>query len=203
MLDFIKTVYEKLNEAGKRALYNCANDILRAQVPMSSEEKVMLKKALDKINSELKEFKGGQAEAVMKKRCAEILKEFCRQDTEFSQAVVQTDRTLSDCLKAIASKYTSKIRQDGISDLEAFKTMAQFYFPGAGVHFSMTVDVNANEPAETFEAPITMKQTASADDDDIEDETVEEQEAPAPKQEAAAPKLKKSLTVTFDDLLDV
>lgn len=104
----------------------------------------MIKKALEKIDTELKEFKGDQCENVMKDRCAEVLKNFCQQDEEFAQAVVQTDKTLSDALKAVVEKYTKQTRTQGISDLDAFKEIVSFYFPEAGINFSMTIDLCAS-----------------------------------------------------------
>lgn len=160
----------------------------------------MKTQAIEKINKELKEFKGGKGESVMKSRCAEVLKAFCEQNEEFAQAVVQTDRTLSDCISAIWKKYNNKAKTDGISDLEAFKTMVQFYFPGAGVHFAITVDVEANEPVETFDAPANTAKADEPDNDDEDDDEETEQEepaaAPAPKEEK-----KKSLSFNLDDFI--
>lgn len=164
----------------------------------------MKTQAIEKINKELKGFKGGKGENVMKSRCAEVLKSFCEQNEEFAQAVVQTDRTLSDCISAIWKKYNNKTRTDGISDLDAFKTMVQFYFPGAGVHFAITVDVEANEPVETFDAPANTAEPNEPDDDEDddgenEDDEAEQEEpaaAPAPKAEK-----KKSLSFNLDDFI--
>lgn len=166
----------------------------------------MKTQAIEKINKELKEFKGGQGQKAqcaetMKIRCAEILKSFCEQNEEFAQAVVQTDRTLSDCISAIVNKYWHKARKDGISDLEAFKTMGQLYFPGSGVHCTLTIDVEANEPVETFDAPANTAEPNEPDDDedDSEDNEAEQEEpaaAPAPKAEK-----KKSLSFNLDDFI--
>ncbi|HNX65190.1 MAG TPA: Cas9 inhibitor AcrIIA9 family protein [Oscillospiraceae bacterium] len=165
----------------------------------------MIAQAIEKINKELKEFKGGQGQKAqcadtMKSRCADILKSFCEQNEEFAQAVVQTDRTLSDCISAVVNKFWNKARKDGISDLEAFKTMGQFYFPGSGVHCTMTIDVEANEPVETFDVPANTAEADEPDDiNDDDDEEAEQEEpavAPAPKAEK-----KKSLSFNLDDFI--
>ena len=61
---------------------------------------------------------------------------FCEQNAEFSQAICQTDKTLDNCLKAVAKEVLA-----GISDLEAYKRAVQFYFAGATVSFKMMIDV--------------------------------------------------------------
>lgn len=157
----------------------------------------MIKQAIEKIEKELKSFKGGKGEAVMKNRCAEVLKAFCEQNEEFAQAVVQMDRTFSDCLSAIWKKFNNKARTDGISDLDAFKTMVQFYFPSAGVHFAITVDVEANEPVETFDVP----QATANDTEDTENDTEDTEVNEAPEQATKAEPKKKSLNFNLDDFI--
>lgn len=61
---------------------------------------------------------------------------FCEQNAEFAQAICQSDKTLEDCMKAVAKGVTT-----GISDLEAYKRAVQFYFKGATVSFKMLIDV--------------------------------------------------------------
>lgn len=61
---------------------------------------------------------------------------FCEQNVEFAQAICQTDKTIEDCMKAVAKGVGT-----GISDLEAYKRAVQFYFAGATVSFKMLIDV--------------------------------------------------------------
>jgi len=92
--------------------------------------------ALRKLDSELKSFKGGQKEGAVKAALYNALADFCRQDDEFAQAVVQCDKTLSDCAAAAMKGVGSSI-----SDLEVYHKAVQFYFPGAEVRMTMTVDL--------------------------------------------------------------
>lgn len=71
----------------------------------------------------------------MKDKVCEKLTDFCRQDEEFAQAVVQGG-TFSECMAAVAKGIGSSI-----SDEEAYGRAVQFYFPGAAVHVQMTVDL--------------------------------------------------------------
>lgn len=96
----------------------------------------MVQQAIEKIDQELKSFKGGNKESAVKTAVANALKEFARQDAEFAQAIVQNDKTLSDCCAEIM-----KGVGNSISDNEVYKRAAQFYFPGADVRFQMTIEL--------------------------------------------------------------
>lgn len=65
----------------------------------------------------------------------EALLSFCEQDGEFAQAVVQGG-DFKACMDAVAKGVGMSI-----SDLEAYRKAAQFYFPGAEIRFSMSIDL--------------------------------------------------------------
>lgn len=100
--------------------------------------------ALAKLKRELPEVKG-QKESAMKQAVAEALEGFCRQDGEFAQAVVQGG-SFPECMKAVAKGVGGSI-----SDLDAYKKAVKFYFPGAEVRFTMTVETGI--PAKTAGLP--------------------------------------------------
>lgn len=77
----------------------------------------------------------GQKETAMKNAVRETLEDFCRQDEEFAQAVVQ-GRSFADCMREVARGVGGSI-----SDLEAYKRAVQFYFPGAEIRMSMSIDL--------------------------------------------------------------
>ena len=97
-----------------------------------------LNQALTKLNDEAKEKITDSKANAMKSAVLTALKEFCRQDEEFAQAVVQGG-TFAKCMEAVAKGVGSSI-----SDLDAFKKAVQFYFPGAEVQFKMEIDVCPN-----------------------------------------------------------
>ena len=72
------------------------------------------------------------------------IKDFCRQDEEFAQAVMQGG-SFADCMKAVAQGVGQ-----AISDLDAYKKAVQFYFPGAKVQMQLSIDLigDAAAPAE-------------------------------------------------------
>ena len=82
----------------------------------------------------------GQKEGAMKSAVRDALLEFCRQNEEFAQAVAQGG-SFKDCMAAVAKGVGGSI-----SDLEAYRRAASFYFDGAKVNFSMAIQL---EPAET------------------------------------------------------
>ena len=91
--------------------------------------------ALSKLEAERASAKYDKYAQIMQAQVHEALADFCRQDEEFSQAVVQGG-TFEECMKAVAKNCGT-----GISDLEAFRRAARFYFPGAEVRFQMSVDL--------------------------------------------------------------
>lgn len=94
--------------------------------------------ATDKLQTGLKSVSGNK-ENVMKRPVLDALLDFCRQNEEFAQAVVQGG-SFRDCMAAV-----SKGVGGSISDLEAYRRAASFYFDGAKVQFSMTIQL---EPAD-------------------------------------------------------
>lgn len=91
-------------------------------------------KAKNRLKKELADVSGSKEQA-MKKAVHDTLLEFCRQDEEFSQAVVQGG-SFKDCMTAVA-----KGVGNSISDLEAYKKAVAFYFPGAGIKMIMKIDL--------------------------------------------------------------
>lgn len=95
-----------------------------------------LERALNRLKEEkdegkkLNKYAGVMAEPVKKQ-----LEDFCRQDEEFAQAVVQGG-SFKDCMAAVTNGIGNSI-----SDLEAYQKAVRFYFPGARVKMQMSVDL--------------------------------------------------------------
>ena len=82
------------------------------------------------------------------------MKDFCLQDEEFAQAVVQGG-SFADCMKKVATGVGSSI-----SDLEAYKKAVQFYFPGAEVKMQLTIDLIGKAAGPKEEAPAPVQESA-------------------------------------------
>ena len=87
----------------------------------------------------------GQKEGAMKSAVRDALLEFCRQNEEFAQAVAEGG-SFPDCMAAVAKDVGSFL-----SDLEAYRRAASFYFDGAKVNFTMSIQLEpaAVEPEQT------------------------------------------------------
>ena len=85
--------------------------------------------AIEKLNKEEQAFQGDRKAKVIYHPVASALRDFCAQDAEFAQAVVPTDKTLSDCCKANLTD-----TGDSISDLDEYRRAAKFYLSTADVH---------------------------------------------------------------------
>ena len=94
--------------------------------------------AVEKLTAEYGKFKGDRYQEVMKSAVFEALVSFCTND-EFAQAVVEGG-TFADCMKAV-----SKGIKSSLSDLEAYRRAAAYYFDGAQVKMSLTIQL---EPAQ-------------------------------------------------------
>ena len=94
--------------------------------------------------------------AVVAEPVVEALCEFCKQNSEFAQAVEQSGKKINDCIE-----YVVKDSGSALSDLEAYRRAVSFYFEGATVRFTMTVDLGddgfSNAPAT---APLVDKPTS-------------------------------------------
>jgi hypothetical protein len=103
--------------------------------------------AVKKLQGELKTAKTDRYGSIMKDDVCKALIGFCRQDAEFAQAVYQGG-SFADCMKAVA-----KNCGHGISDLEAYRRAVQFYFQGADIRYTMTVNLCAGVEKPEEEKP--------------------------------------------------
>ena len=118
------------------------------------------KLAIEKIEKELKEFKGDRYGEVVKTYVANTLRTFCEKNESFAKVLYKTRRSLSDCIKA-AMKGCGK----AISDIEVYRRVAKFYFPDSEVEFKMTVTVG-DAPDESYilkEAPKPKEKAEKAE----------------------------------------
>ena len=92
--------------------------------------------AISKINEEYVKAKlTSKGQAVAGCVIAQ-LEHFCEQEEEFAQAVVQSTKTVGECIES-----TVKGVGNAISDLEVYARAAQFYFPGSKVRYILTLDL--------------------------------------------------------------
>ena len=102
-----------------------------------------------------KDEKCGPYGDLMKKDVCAALKEFCRQDAEFAQAVAQGG-SFKDCMAAVVMCIKGK----SISDMKAYGAAVEFYFPGAGIDVKMTVNLCAEVDGDS--AAESAQQSRSA-----------------------------------------
>lgn len=93
-----------------------------------------LQAALERLKKEAGAV-SGQKEKAMAGAVRKALENFCRQEPEFAQAIVQGG-SFQDCMSAVA-----KGVGNSISDSEAFAKAARFYFPGSQVKVIMEIDL--------------------------------------------------------------
>lgn len=99
-------------------------------------------KAIEKIEGGIAAVKG-QKENVVKRPVADALISFCRQQEEFAQAVVQSEKTFADCVAHVVAGCGN-----ALSDIEAYRKAVGFWFPGAVVDMVLTIRMSE------FEEPV-------------------------------------------------
>lgn len=97
---------------------------------------IIAEKAASKLDKEFQKAKFDKYGNVVKNPVLNTLKDFCRQNEEFAQAVLQSDNTIQQCVE-----HTVKGVKQSISDIDVYRKAVEFYFPGAKVRFSMTIDL--------------------------------------------------------------
>lgn len=100
------------------------------------------KQAITKLEEGLDTGSYDKYAKAMKKEVSAALIEFCRQSEEFSRAVLDGG-SFSECMAAVAKGCGSSI-----SDLEAYKKAAGFYFPGSDISFEMHILMSEYEREE-------------------------------------------------------
>ncbi len=125
----------------------------------------MTQKAIEKLNK-LDEKKLSPKGKAVGKYVVKVLTDFCRQNTEFAQAIVQSSKTVNDCVEAAV-----KGSGNSISDFDVYSKAAAFWFEGATVKFTMTLDLgdggfsNIPEGSDTPDISDTPKRLELALDD--------------------------------------
>lgn len=93
----------------------------------------------EKLTAELTDAKLGKYETAVKNAVMKTICKFCEQNAEFKQAIEQSSKSFADCLKA-----TVKGAGASLEDLEVYKRAVAFYFPGADIKCTMTLDLGDN-----------------------------------------------------------
>lgn len=104
------------------------------------------KQAEVKLRAERKTAKLDRYGQVMAGAVQDALLNFCSQDEEFAQAVVQGG-SFEDCMKAVAKC----VKGNALSDTEAYGAAVKFYFPGAEIRVTMKIDLLASVRDEAEE----------------------------------------------------
>ena len=102
----------------------------------------------EKLTAELENVILGKKETAVKDAVLKTICKFCEQNAEFKQAIEQSNKSFADCLKA-------QVKNAGISieDLEVYKRAVAFYFPGADIKCTMTLDLGDEGFSNNSETP--------------------------------------------------
>lgn len=93
------------------------------------------KTAAEKLDAELKGAKLSQKGQAVSSAVVQALKDFCAQNSEFERAVLDGG-LVGKCIEKTVNGAGSSI-----SDLEVYKKAVSYYFPGATVNMTLTIDL--------------------------------------------------------------
>ena len=102
----------------------------------------------EKLTAELENVILGKKETAVKDAVLKTICKFCEQNAEFKQAIEQSNKSFADCLKA-----TVKNAGASLEDLEVYKRAVAFYFPGADIKCTMTLDLGDEGFSNNSETP--------------------------------------------------
>lgn len=105
---------------------------------MKNEAIMRLKKEAGAYDGKNNRYGKAMAPYIMGKLIA-----FCEQQEEFAQAVAQGG-DFAGCMEAVAKK----VERESISDLDACRAAAEYYFPGSVVEFHMEIRMSKYETEE-------------------------------------------------------
>lgn len=118
--------------------------------------------AVEKIDRELKEFKGDKYGKAVYTYVANVLRDFCQQNERFAEVVYKTKRSLSDCCAEIMKGCGSHI-----SDIEVYRRATKMYFPNSEIEGVMRIVITGDAPDEKYlekEPKKMVKEKAAKDD---------------------------------------
>lgn len=113
--------------------------------------------AIEKLETEIKEYKGNRYGDAVQPYVSNTLRKFCEDNETFAEVFYKTKRTLSDCLKEVMKGCGS-----AISDIEVYRRVARFYFPNSEVEFLMQISITGEKPDENYLNQEAPKEKASA-----------------------------------------
>ena len=118
-------------------------------------------KAVEKLKIEFNVMKKLTRRAeVVAEPVLNALCEFCNQSEIFSQSVVQTGRKLKDCIED-----SVKDAEGAISDVEVYRRAAAFYYDGATINVTMTINLGGENKHEEAPTPNQNKGLSLSLDD--------------------------------------
>ena len=132
----------------------------------------------EKLQKELSEIKGANRYVnAVKQEVYNAVMNFCGQSAEFAQAVEQSPKTFGQCCEAVMKNVSG----GSLSDIEAFRRAADFYFPGAKIEFRMVIHMSEWE--EAGEAPAAEEPADFQTSGDVPgtDKTAAEEVKPKPE----------------------
>ena len=117
---------------------------------MVLNSELVIKAALDKLDDpKQQQGKSDRKANAVFPSVLKVLKDFCKQDAAFADAVVKQEKTVGACCEAICKNVGNHI-----SDIDLYKKVVAFYFPKATIEFQMKIVTEQASAPEASSAVI-------------------------------------------------
>lgn len=139
----------KIKEPAQSA--NCTSSKVSSDTNPITNDTTKKINCQDKLDKEYKVAKLSQKGKAVGPSVLNVLKDFCNQNSEFAQTIMQSDKTVRDCIEHTVSK-----SGNAVSDLDVYKKAVEFYFPGATVNMNLTIDLGDNGFSNTGNKSVNL-----------------------------------------------
>ena len=117
---------------------------------MVHNSELVIKAALDKLDDpKQQQGKSDRKANAVFPSVLKVLKDFCKQDAAFADAVVKQSKTVGTCCEEVCKNVGNHI-----SDIDLYKKVVAFYFPKATIKFQMKIVTEQASSSEVSSAVI-------------------------------------------------
>ena len=119
---------------------------------MVLNSELVIKAALDKLDDpKQQQGKSDRKANAVFPSVLKVLKDFCKQDAAFADAVVKQSKTVGTCCEEICKNVGNHI-----SDIDLYKKVVAFYFPKATIEFQMKIVTAKDVPSEDAPSAVIL-----------------------------------------------
>lgn len=99
----------------------------------------MIQAVKEKLEREMQKKASGSKASAVRLSVYTQLVAFSEQSKEFAEAILDSEKTINDCCSEVMEGCGC-----AISDIEVYRKVVAFYFPGSDVEMTLTINLSAD-----------------------------------------------------------